>query len=143
MGPAAILLLRHWPARFLPPRKLAKSVSRTITSLAPETILTMEPALCPISAILVTVVELSDPGNYACPLGCPITSKHYKSISLTNILLYSYCDSDGCAPGGCVCLQVKMLTALRDYINQFYNTHRRPLEVITLIIQVFLFYDSF
>jgi hypothetical protein len=65
MGPVAILLLEHWPVRFLPPRKLAKSVSRIITFLAPETILTMEPVLCPISAILATVVELNDPGNYA------------------------------------------------------------------------------
>jgi len=44
----------------------------------------------------------------------------------------SYCDADGCAPGGCVCLQSKMLTALRDYATSFWNQYKLPLQVNAL-----------
>jgi len=41
----------------------------------------------------------------------------------------NYCTE---APGGYVCLSSKMLTSLRDYATNYYNTNKRAIEVNAL-----------
>jgi hypothetical protein len=49
-------------------------------------------------------------------------------------LKYSVCLKIRDAPGGTVCLTTKMVTSLRDYARNYFNSNGRPIEVLSFTL---------
>ena len=84
-----------------------------------EIILTTEPARYLIFGILATENKSNDRRKN--PITLP---KLLPRAKINNMI--RYCAE---APGGYTCLSAKMLTSLRDYARNYYNSNRLAIEV--------------
>ena len=55
--------------------------------------------------------------------------KHFKIV-----LKIRFVSRYGNAPGGTVCLTTKMVTSLRDYARNYFNSNGQPIEVLSFTL---------